>query len=245
MNAPQHMNLYCVIAAYRSVNPVTAYQWTRDMAHMASRHNVIMGIWGNDALISRARSVVLSRFLESQADVLLWVDADITWNGPRPPSKDGTVPGYDGDLIRLARSAYQTEGIVGGLYSKRAFGKGFASVPVGRVEFQTGEDALVDADRIGTGFMAIHRNGLQEIGDRLPFISDNNGVYQPFCMCALAELDGALRFLSEDWALVARARDCGVKCMIDAMPVLGHKGEHLFTVDDAQRVPDGPGVRHA
>ena len=111
MNAPERMSLYCVIAAYRSVNPVTAYQWTRDMAHMASRHNVIMGIWGNDALISRARSVVLSRFLESQADVLLWVDADITWNGPRPPSKDGTVPGYDGvaelwfDSLEQARAA--------------------------------------------------------------------------------------------------------------------------------------------
>ena len=233
MNSPSRMKLYMVVAAYRGVNPVTAFQWARDCAYVGARHDVIMGLWSNDALISRTRSVVLSGFLDrSEADVLLWVDADITWHGPRP--------GYDGDLIRLARSAYECEGIVGGLYSKRAFGKGFASVPAERQTFTTGEDKLLPADRIGTGFMAIHRNGLQKISDRLPYVSDTNGTYQPFCMCCLAELDGNLRFLSEDWALTARAMDCDVPCMIDAMPVLGHEGEHLYTVNDAQRKLEVP-----
>lgn len=242
MKAPDRMNLFMCVAAYRSVQTTTAWQWSRDMAFIAARHNVIMSMWANDALLERTRSVVLSRFLDdSQADVLVWVDADITWHGPRPPSGDGTVPGYDGDLIRLARSAYECEGIVGGLYPKRAFGEGFASVPTGRLTFATGTDELLDADRIGTGFMAIHRNALQEISDRLPYVSDTNGTWQPFCLCALGELDGALRFLSEDWALIARARECGVPCKIDAMPVLGHEGEHLYTVNDAQ----APKVIHA
>jgi len=237
MTPPKRMDLYMVVAAYRGVNPVTAFQWARDCAFIASRHNVAMGLWSNDALISRTRSVVLSQFLDrSDADVLLWVDADITWHGPRPD--------YDGDLVRLARSAYECEGVVGGLYSKRAFGEGYASMHVSRETFTTGTDRLLDADRIGTGFMAIHRNGLQKISDRLPYVSDPNGTYQPFCMCCLGEMDGELRFLSEDWAFVARARECDVPCMIDAMPVLAHEGEHFFDVVDAQRKLD-KAVPHA
>lgn len=235
MKPPERMELFACLAAYRSVQTTTAWQWTRDMAYIAARHNVVMGMWANDALLERTRSVVLSQFLDnSKADVLLWVDADITWHGPRPAAPDGSAPAYDGDLIRLARSAYECEGIVGGLYPKRAFGEGFASVPVGRHTFTTGTDELLDADRIGTGFMAIHRNGLQAIADRLPYVCDTNGTWQPFCLCCLGELDGNLRFLSEDWAFVARARECGVPCKIDAMPVLGHEGEHMYTIHDAQ-----------
>lgn len=228
MLPPDRMKLYMSVAAYRSVTTMTHHCWTRDMAFIAARHDAVLGTWSNDALISRTRSIMLSAFLDaSDADVLVWVDADITWKGPQ---RDG----YDGDLLRLARVAYKTEGLVGGVYSKRGFGGGVACRASEPMEsFDTGTDRLIKGHAVSAGFFAVHRNGLDKIAKELPYVSDSNGSWQPFCMPYLAEYDGALRYLSEDWALCFRAHDASVPVTIDAMPVLGHEGTHIFGVTDA------------
>lgn len=226
---PDRMRIHASLCAWRTVTTRTADLWTRAVADLASKHDINIASWGNDALISRARSVSMSYWLDqlTDADVLLWVDADISW---RLHSKD-----YEGDLARICRSAYRTRGIVGGVYAKRMFGGGVAIRPDEPCQFKTGEDMLVKAHTVSTGFMAMHREGIDKIARTLPYVSDNNGPYHPFCLPYLTEYSAGLRFLSEDWALCCRAHDCGVPVHIDARPVLEHEGTHFYTVADGNR----------
>lgn len=106
-----------------------------------------------DALISRSRSRALGKFMESKADVMVMVDHDIQW---RP-----------GDAAHIAKVAVEKGALVGGLYCKRAIGKGWSSrVPVsGAIEF--GTPGLIETPALATGFLAIPRTVVERIDDLL------------------------------------------------------------------------------
>jgi hypothetical protein len=106
-----------------------------------------------DALISRSRSRALGKFMESEADVMVMIDHDIVW---RP-----------GDMAHIADAAHNEKALVGGLYCKRAMGKGWSSrVPVnGAVEF--GKPGLIGTPALATGFLAIPRSVVSGIEERL------------------------------------------------------------------------------
>jgi hypothetical protein len=106
-----------------------------------------------DALISRSRSRAIGKFMESDADVMVMVDHDIVW---RP-----------GDAYHVAEAAYKEKALVGGLYCKRAFRKGWSSrVPMQGV-LTFGHPGLLESPALATGFMAIPRVVVQGIDDQL------------------------------------------------------------------------------
>jgi hypothetical protein len=106
-----------------------------------------------DALISRSRSRALGKFMESGADVMVMIDHDITW---RP-----------GDMAHIADAAVKERALVGGLYCKRAIGRGWSSrVPHnGSIEF--GKPGLIGTPALATGFLAIPRAVVAGIEERL------------------------------------------------------------------------------
>lgn len=116
--------------------------------------------FSGDALIARSRSRVLGNFLNKKiGDVLVMIDHDMEW---RP-----------GDVSFIAEQAVEKNCLVGGLYCKRAMGKGWSSrVPIqGSIEF--GKDkGLIETDCLATGFLAIPLTVAQKLYDELHIDTD-------------------------------------------------------------------------
>jgi hypothetical protein len=212
---------------YLTVTRLTHWCIIRDLVPLSRDWKIQYGDTGEDALISRARSMALTRFLDQTShDVFVTFDADIRWQGERP--------GYPGgDLARIARIALEHDALVAGVYPKRVWGAGCAVrfLPGCPPVIETGVDVVYPAECVSSGFMAISRGALQRIAKQLTYTFD--GVL-PFCLPVVTELPGLGDvFLSEDWALCLRATAAGVPVLADMMPVLKHGGEHEFTVHDA------------
>jgi hypothetical protein len=194
--------------------------------------------------------------MESDADVMVMIDHDIVW---RP-----------GDASHVAEVAYKENALVGGLYCKRAFKKGWSSrVPLnGVVKF--GEPGLLETGALATGFMAIPRTVVKAVDDKLDITQPawKEAFYKAVddknydLICKLQDLsiapiaDGAYRevdfrykdyfrcirwpsgnpntfqYLSEDWAFAVRAIECGFKSYISTKPILGHIGDHTYSIAD-------------
>ena len=219
----------------------------------------------DDALISRSRSRAASRFLEASAtpppsvafsgkghseapipfDVLFMLDHDMAFRS--------------GDLLATCQKAMETKGIVGGLYSNRAFAQGFTSrLKDEAVPITIGEDQILPAQYVATGFMAIHRSVLEKMlgytkGDvaGLPvrrcaeFIKPDGSCrtfYNFFdCITVVSDMvkqdkDGVIyEALSEDWSFSRKAQAVGVPLHVYAKPVLVHHGLHGYTQQDGMR----------
>ena len=112
--------------------------------------------FSGDALISRSRSRVLGNFYyQKHSDVLVMVDHDIEW---RP-----------GDLCHIAEQAFEQNALVGGLYCKRAFKRGWASTlkAEGAVRFGEAPGQLLQTPSLATGFLAIPYKAIEAIVENL------------------------------------------------------------------------------
>ena len=103
-----------------------------------------------DALISRSRSKALSKFLATSHDVCFMVDHDLQWT--------------PGALMMIAQKAAERQAMVGGLYPCRGIGRGLSSrMKNNTVTFKAGDDLLLDAVYLATGFIAIPRVVAEEV----------------------------------------------------------------------------------
>jgi hypothetical protein len=104
-----------------------------------------VGFPASDALVSRLRSEIVTRAIQSRHDVLVWLDHDMVWT--------------PGELAGLVQRCAEVQGVVGGLIPFRAewmFGRGFAWRPAGTegADVRLGADRLVPAEKVGGGFVA-------------------------------------------------------------------------------------------
>lgn len=152
--------------------------------HLAAYHRI-----SGDALIERSRSRALGKFLDTDADVIVMIDHDIQW---RP-----------GDMWHIAEQAQKERALVGGLYCKRAMGRGWSSrVPLeGQVEF--GKPGLIEAPALATGFLAIPRSVVEGIVDKLD-------ITRPFWQQEFQKAVDA-----KDHELVARLQDLSIAPIAD------------------------------
>ena len=155
------MKVILGLFSYGGVEEGTVDSILRELS-WASSNKIDMGYqrFSGDALISRSRSRVLGNFFNNKpGDVLVMVDHDVSW---RP-----------GDLTHIARKAFESGELVGGLYCKRAFKKGWASrVPnVGTVRFGE-DDKLLQTDSLATGFLAIPYSAVAKIIEELSVTSE-------------------------------------------------------------------------
>ena len=196
----------------------------------------------NDALISRARSRGASIYYKSEVygpgTALVMIDHDIQWQ--------------PGAAEHIAKKAVELNTIVGGLYSKRAEGKGFASRLVGDpgvVKF--GVEGTIPAEYVATGFIAIPWTVLDAMVKDIPpnsdlfdwsahnvlYVSDGPTMeYWTFFETMVTEhsaLEGKLEYLSEDWAFCKRAIARGFEPKISTLPLLTHWGDKGFTIKSA------------
>ena len=84
------LSLTLVLHAYRAVKPKTHRRWCHDLLMLAPHYRIVLDYEDNDALVSRSRSKLLSRFVdEHDTDVTVWIDADIVWRPPSLPAAGG------------------------------------------------------------------------------------------------------------------------------------------------------------
>lgn len=175
----------------------------------------------NEALIDRARSVVASRFLESDCDVLVFIDSDIIFK--------------PFDVIKIARLCYE-EGldIVGGPYLKKtktAPQFTFMSLNGEEMEFGSG-GGVYEVRAVPTGFMAINRKVFEKMKEKFPLCNPKSLNFYPFFIPEARQIDGEWIYLGEDWAFTERARDYGFKCWVDTRIELKHVGPYEYDFDD-------------
>jgi hypothetical protein len=214
------------LLAYDSITVGTHISVIQEMLNWPNlQHSVMLG----ESLLDRARSRVASQFLQTNreiaGDVLLFVDADMSWQS--------------GDLSHIARKALEHNAIVGGIFPKRRFGEGSAIRFNAKGEWKVGTDNLIPADYVSTGFIAIPRTALQAVADTQPWIREG---YWPMFLAQVVEAsddkgETGYEYLSEDWAFCDRAKKLGFKCYASAYPRLKHEGTYTYRLVDARARP--------
>lgn len=181
----------------------------------------------NDALISRSRSRVLSRFfLGKVADVIVMLDHDIAF-------------AFE-DIMGACERAVAINGVVGVPYSWRSMNtKGWGGRTLDGELPESGKDVVIDVKYLGGGFIAIPMTvvagmlskltGHEDPNLRLTQCDESDGsefpyLYDFFRPFPLMKPTGKVEYLSEDWAFCERAAASGYKVCAWLKPQLRHYG---------------------
>ncbi len=224
------------------LGPAVGRSYTHDfiscLLKLLREPNLVFAPQCNDALVSRSRSIALSRFLKrDDCDVFLSIDTDIVFQ-PK-------------DALALCAAARESQAIVCGLYKVRSDGVGAkpsSIVPRG-VTVDSLSDELVPLRYGATGFMAIPFNVAHLVAAKLPLCHQGEEwafwpAFMP--MCGVDD-DGNDIYLGEDYAFCERAALEGVPTYALPNVRLGHVGSRMYEfADGPYRLTrlDEPGYRY-
>jgi hypothetical protein len=195
----------------------------------------------NESLITRARNELVRQFLDTDATHLMFVDADI---------------GFDGQAIATLLAA--DKDVACGIYPKKEvnwasveaaakigkedlsdYAGAFVLNMVGGADAETDEDGMFEIRHGGTGFMLIKRNVFEELQDKVPTYrvssakDPETGDYiQPLTyeyFSTSVDKSGAL--LSEDYHFCEVWREHGGKVYANPFIQLRHVGSYVFGGD--------------
>lgn len=201
---------------------------------------------GGDALITRARSTVVARFLDTPgATHLLFVDADITFDPSQvlrllAADKDfgaafyplkqidwGAVPGrvVAGEALQAAGLSY-----VGSLCEAPDLrvDRGFATARYAGTGFQLLKRVVFE--RMIAAYPDTRFSKVDTPGDRMPASDNLFALFDP-----TIDPDSG-RYLSEDYAFCRRWRAIGGEIWLDLKSRLGHAGMQTFDGDTSGRL---------
>jgi len=189
-------------------------------------------LMGNESLITRGRSILCEKFLRSEATHFLFIDADIVF--------------HENTILRLLKSNHD---IVCGPYAKKginytdimkvvdptptklqaqAIGYNINFIHQQKHQIEQGFMEVMEA---ATGMMMIQRHVLETLRAKHPEKIVKNDIpvsrdtIEEYCLLFDTDIcKESKRFLSEDYAFCALARDAGFRIMIDCVARLGHVG---------------------
>jgi hypothetical protein len=198
------------------------------------KHGIRMttDLMGNESLITRARSILAEKFLRSDATHLLFIDSDIVF--------------HEDTVMKMLKSGHD---IVCGPYAK----KGINYTDIMKLENPTAqtvqqqaisynvnlmkqkdhnvEQGFMEVTEAATGMMLISRHVLQTLrdthGDKMVKndIPGSRDIIDEYCLLFDTSIcPETKRFLSEDYAFCALARNKGFRVMIYCLARLGHIG---------------------
>ena len=202
----------------------------------------IAGQWvqmSNESLITRARNELARVFLTSEADYLLFVDADI---------------GFDGNCVAALVEA--DEDVVCGIYPKKEvdwkqveaaakrgekdlsdFAGAFVLNLTGEANAETNDKGLIEVRHGGTGFMLIKRKVFEELAPHVhtyrvsSYVDPTTGEHQqPLTHEFFAtSIDHTGALLSEDYHFCELWRSHGGKIYANPFLKLYHVGTYIYT----------------
>lgn len=173
----------------------------------------------NSACIDQARCLLVQRGLETDKDIFVFVDSDISFE--------------KNDLEKLVKNCDDTKEIVTGIYvSKHGNNQMVLTVsPDARTER---EDGLLPIVAVGMGFCAIHRKALQKIAflmNRVRLVTggETEDVY-PFFFPLIHDNT----WLGEDYSFCLRAKQADVTIHLNHTISVSHWGLRPHKFDPAK-----------
>jgi cellulose synthase/poly-beta-1,6-N-acetylglucosamine synthase-like glycosyltransferase len=172
---------------------------------------VALEIWfvTGDSLISRARNDCANAFLRSDADALMFIDSDLTFEPLGVLQLWETGLSLVGGNYPLSHRSVSSE-------EQRAV------VPI-----PSGTREICAISRVATGFMMIRRECLTKMQPELDKYQVEDHLQTDFFSPFVDDNE----YLSEDYAFVTRARRAGVTPYIHQGIVLGHIGRQEWRLD--------------
>lgn len=154
--------------------------------------------------LPRARSALIERALATDAQRIIFLDAD-------------TIPAA-GVLETLATAADVTPGLaLWGLYPLRE-GDRWAVNPEDATE---GDAAIRRGGQFrirtgGLGICCIHRESLERVAAKLPLITEDTGTqWHPFCLPVVCVENDSATYYADDGSLCVRLRESGTELRCD------------------------------
>ena len=194
---------------------------------------------GGDALITRARAVMVAKFLASPATHLLFVDADIGFTPEQvfrllDADKDlvgGVYPLKQVDWSKVRQAALR--GMKDLMAASVGYVVRFLPSPTNSVEVD--DEGFGPVAYIGTGFMMIRREALARVCDAHPELRARMGdLAGASAAKAVLVFDTMIEpdtgeLLSEDYAFCRRWRDVGGQVFADFNTRLTHVGHAAYS----------------
>lgn len=175
-----------------------------------------------DALIGRSRSRVATEFMFGDyGDALLFVDTDIV---------------FTPDDVKQLLEATVDHGIVAGGYIMKD-GKNFANRGW---EPMKPDGAIHDVEYVSTGFLAIRRDALEQIQEKLDLpllhIGWADKECYPFFESGRDRTNRHDFYLSEDWDFCDKAREAGLRVYWHTGVLVGHLKRVILTYETQEGV---------
>lgn len=167
-----------------------------------------------DGLISRARSIVVSRWwAETADDVFLMIDDDVTFSAADAER-----------LVQLCRDGHDL--ICGAYVVGDCSHLAIRHVQGEAIDFAPGLPP-VEIEYAATGFMAVSRRVIDALVPTLPLCHADQPwafwpLFMPMCAPMQSPQGPTTAYLSEDWAFCHRAREAGFTVWVDPTIRIGH-----------------------
>jgi hypothetical protein len=167
-----------------------------------------------NSLVMHARNEIVADFLRSDCSDLLFVDSDIGFSGA--------------DVLRLL--SYDLP-VVAGVYRRKTESLSFVvRFPEGGTVTRQRATGLVEASRVGAGFLRLRRDALERMVAAHPdlrYVPAGKSPDMPhYALFDTAMIDGELN--GEDWTFCHRWRALGGRIWVDPELALVHVGSHSY-----------------
>lgn len=194
----------------------------------------------NESLITRARNELTRIFLESEYDYLMFIDADIGFDGEAiaqlmAADKDvvcGIYPKKEVNWESVERAA------AGGKQGLEDYAGAFVFNMVGSADAHSDESGCIEVRHGGTGFMLIKRGVFEFLTPYVPTyrvssFQDEQGNYaKPLTHEFFAtSIDASGALLSEDYHFCELVREHGGSIHAHPFIKLNHVGTYIFGGD--------------
>ena len=204
---------------------------------VGAKDSITLEMQEGDGLISRSRSTLATKALESGADVMVMIDADIQFE----PS----------DFIKLVKGARATGQIVAGVYVTREKKPRPTVIPYPGTELSfvdSEESQLMEVLYASAGFMAVPipilramtEGQFKEIDGHHTLWYSRGGpeegrkIWDFYRMFVVRDSKGEPWWLEESFAFCERARQLGFKTYADTSIFLAHRATVSMTIFDVE-----------
>lgn len=195
----------------------------------------------NESLITRARNEIVRIFLETEHDYLMFIDADIGFDGEAVAQlmladKDiccGVYPRKEVNWDSVNKAARE------GKENLADYAGSFVFNMIGSADAETDEDGCIEVRHGGTGFMLIKRGVFEHLKPHVPIYRASsfkdpvtNEYAKPLTHEFFAtSIDKTGALLSEDYHFCELFRKHGGKIHVQPFIKLEHTGTYIFGGD--------------
>lgn len=207
------MVIYLGIPMYGGAHGLTVSCLLASQKHLLSQgHEVVTDIVTGGSILPKVRNGIVKRFIDSNADVLLFIDSDMAWE-PETIGKLINAP-FDVSVANYRKRSNEVTWLAQPIYED--------GQPLGT--FHNG-DVWLQTHRAGTGMMAIKRWTIANMIESLPgLVYADNG--QTPCLFDFELLNG--EYHGEDYTFCRRLESIGGQIFMLTDAYVGHVGNTVY-----------------